>query len=224
MKKTFLLLSCAAGLTLASCSQNKTEDTASSTATDGTTTTTTTTATQTSYSEDAIQRRADRMASDMATKMKLDDATRTKIRTVYLTRGQRIGELQQKYATDTTGMAAAMRDVYASSDAEMKSVFTDPTQYSAYQSSRMEYMDDRYKDDDAMASSSSMDSSSMGSSTSGSMSASSGSSMASGDDKVKIKRDGDIKLKDSEGNKAKIDADDATIKTKPAEGGKTVIK
>jgi ABC-type glycerol-3-phosphate transport system substrate-binding protein len=227
MKKTLLLLSCAVGLTLASCSQNKTEDTAATTAADGTTTTTTTTTT-TSYSEDAIQRRADRIAADMAAKMKLDEAARTKVRTIYVTRGQRIGELQQKYASDTTGMAAAMRDVYTNTDTELKSVFTDPTQYSAYQSSRMEYMDDRYMDDDAMSSSnmdsSSMDNSSMSSgSTSGSMQ--SGSDMQTGaDGKVKVKRDGDVKLKDSEGNKAKIDADDATMKVKPNDGGKTVIK
>ncbi|SNC68269.1 hypothetical protein SAMN06265337_2235 [Hymenobacter gelipurpurascens] len=218
MKKTLFLLSCAVGLTMASCSQDKTTDT--TTSADGTTTTTTTTTT-TSYSEDAIQRRADRMAADMAAKMKLDDATRTKIRTVYVTRGQRIGELQQKYATDTTGMAAAMRDVYTSSDAEMKSVFTDPAQYTAYESSRMEYMDDRYMDDDAM-SSSNMDSSSMDNSATSSTQS---SDMPVGTDgKVKVKRDGDVKLKDSEGNKAKIDADDATMKVKPEEGGKTVIK
>jgi ABC-type glycerol-3-phosphate transport system substrate-binding protein len=218
MKKTLFLLSCAVGLTMASCSQDKTADTATSA--DGTTTTTTTTTT-TSYSEDAIQRRADRIAADMAAKMKLDEATRTKIRTVYITRGQRIGELQQKYATDTTGMAAAMRDVYTNTDTELKTVFTDPTQYSAYESSRTEYMDDRYMDDDAM-SSSSMDSSSMNNSATSSTQS---SDMQTGTDgKVKVKRDGDIKLKDSEGNKAKIDADDATMKVKPEEGGKTVIK
>jgi ABC-type glycerol-3-phosphate transport system substrate-binding protein len=218
MKKTLFLLSCAVGLTMASCSQDKTTDTA--TTADGTTTTTTTTTT-TSYSEDAIQRRADRIAADMAAKMKLDEATRTKIRTVYITRGQRIGELQQKYATDTTGMAAAMRDVYANTDTELKTVFTDPTQYSAYESSRTEYMDDRYMDDDAM-SASSMDSSSMDNSATSSTQS---SDMQTGTDgKVKVKRDGDVKLKDSEGNKAKIDADDATMKVKPENGGKTVIK
>ncbi|QJX47381.1 hypothetical protein HMJ29_10700 [Hymenobacter taeanensis] len=222
MKKTLILLSCAAGLTMASCSQNKTEDTAATTSADGTMTTTTTTTT-TSYSEDAIQRRADRMAADMAAKMKLDDATRTKIRTVYVTRGQRIGELQQKYASDTTGMAAAMRDVYTSSDADMKSVFTDPTQYSAYQASRMEYMDDRYMDDDMSASTSNMDSSSM-SNSSMSSGTESGMASGSGEGKLKVKSDGDIKLKDAEGNKAKVDADDATMKMKPADGGKTVIK
>jgi hypothetical protein len=177
------------------------------------------------YTDEAYNSRADRIAADMAAKMKFDEATRTKIRTVYVTRGQRIGELQQKYATDTTGMAAAMRDVYTSSDAELKSVFTDPTQYSAYESSRTDYMDDRYMDDDAMSSNTGSDSSSMdNSSMSTSSSTESGSAMQSGDGKVKVKRDGDVKLKDSEGNKAKIDADDATMKTKPAEGGKTVIK
>ncbi|WP_045687577.1 hypothetical protein [Hymenobacter sp. AT01-02] len=201
MKKTLFLLSCAVGLTMASCSQDKTADTAT---TDGAATTTTTTTTSTSYSDDAIQRRADRMAADMAAKMKFDEATREKVRTAYINRGKRLGELQQQYASDTAGRAAAMRDAYASSDTEFKSIFTDPTQYSAYESSRTEYMDDRYMDDDAISASSSdmsMDSSGTGNST---MSSSAGSSMSSGmqgsadGGKMKIKRDGDVKIKDAE--------------------------
>ncbi|MFD2787041.1 hypothetical protein [Hymenobacter rubripertinctus] len=217
MKKTLLLLSAAAAFSLGSCSENKTTETA--TATDGMTTTTTTTTT-TAYSPEAIERRADRIAADMAAKMQFDDATRTKIRTVYVTRGQRLAELQNQYAADTMGMAAARREVYSNADLEMKSVFTDPTQYSAYESSRMDYMDDRYMDDNTMSSSSDMNSS--GDMTDG-MEA--GSKMKDADgNKVKVKADGDIKIKDSEGNKAKMDADDGTVKMKPADGGKTVIK
>lgn len=221
MKKTLFLLSCAAGLTLASCSENKTADTATTTSADGTTTTTTTTTT--SYSDDAIQRRADRMAADMATKMKFDDATREKIRTVYINRGKRIGELQQKYATDTTGMAAAMRDAYSSTDAEFKTILTDPTQYSAYESSRTEYMDDRYMDDNTMSSSSAdMDTSSMSSSadmstttTTTDMSTSTGTASsgmgvskmkakAEDGSKIKVKDNGKVKTKDADGEKSKM--------------------
>ncbi|UOQ76013.1 hypothetical protein MUN84_15495 [Hymenobacter sp. 5516J-16] len=221
MKKSLLLLSAAAAFSFASCSENKTADT---TATDTTTTTssTTTPSMATAYSEEAIQRRADRIAADMAAKMKFDDATRTKIRTVYLTRGQRIAELQSKYATDTAGMSAAMRDVYNNSDMEMKTVLTDPTQYSAYESSRVEYMDDRYMEDDTNMATSDMSSSDM--STSNSTSMESGSGSVGTDGKVKVKRDGDIKIKDSQGNKAKIDADDATMKAKPVDGEKIKVE
>lgn len=217
MKNSLFLLSCAAALTLASCSQEKTADTTTTAAADGTTTTTTTTTTSTSYSDEAIQQRADRIAAAMAAKMKLDDATREKVRTVYITRGKRLGALQQQYATDTTGMAAAMRTAYTESDTELKTVFTDPTQYSAYESSRTEYMDDNYMDDSNMASSSDA------STTDNSASASTGTGSMEGG-KVKVKADGDVKIKDAEGNKVKMDGDDGTVKDKPENGGKTVIK
>jgi hypothetical protein len=217
MKKTLLLLSAAAAFTFSACSENKTAET--TTATEGMTTTTTTTTT-TAYSPDAIERRADRIVEAMAAKMKFDDATRTKVRTIYVTRGQRIAELQSKYATDTTGMGAAMRGVYTDTDTEMKTIFTDPTQYSAYETSRMDYMDDRYMDDSNMSTSSSAD---MSGTEGGSMEA--GSKMKGEDgSKVKVQADGDVKIKDAEGNKMKVDGDDGTMKMKPEDGDKTVIK
>jgi len=211
MKKTLLILSAAAAFITASCSENKTAET---TMGDGTTTTTTTTTTQTAYTPEAIERRADRMAADMAAKMKFDDATRTKVRTAYMTRGQRLAEMQSKYATDTMGMAAAMKGVYTDTDTEMKTIFTDPTQYSAYESSRMDYMDDRYMENDSNMATSDM------SSTDASASA---ADMGDGS-KVKVKADGDVKIKDAEGNKMKMDGDDGTVKMKPENGDKTVIK
>ncbi|GAB2957211.1 hypothetical protein GCM10027048_24600 [Hymenobacter coalescens] len=236
MKKYLMLLSCAAACTLASCSQDNTADTA--------TTETTTTTTDASgsgsaamggYSDADYNSRADRIASDMATKMKLDEATREKVRTAYYNRSKRLGELHSQYTTDTTGMAAAMRDVYSDTDTEMKSIFTDPAQYSAYESSRPDYIEDRYMSTDGgMADGSDMSadgSMSSDGSTSSDMS-SSGSSMSASKmktkdadgGKLKVKSDGDVKVKDAMGNKAKVDADDATLKEKPAEGGKTVIK
>ncbi|SHJ14419.1 hypothetical protein SAMN02745146_2426 [Hymenobacter daecheongensis DSM 21074] len=223
MKTSLLFLSCAATLAMASCSQEKTVDTT----TDGgmTTTTTTTTTTTPAYTDEAYNSRADRIAADMAAKMKLDDATRTKVRTVYYNREKRFGDLQSKYATDTTGRAAAMRTVYMDTDKELKTVFTDPTQYSAYESSRQDYYEDRYLDNDAMSSSTSgMDStgsmgSSSGMSSSDNMTSSDNSNMASGTDagvtkmkakaedgsKIKMKDNGKTKVKDAEGNKSKTE-------------------
>ncbi|MBX0292310.1 hypothetical protein K3G63_17815 [Hymenobacter sp. HSC-4F20] len=218
MKKTLLLLSAAAAFSIASCSENKTGET---TTTDTAATSTTAPVSNTSYSEDAIQRRADRIAADMATKMKFDEATRDKIRTAYVTRGQRIAELQTRYASDTAGMAAAMRDVYTNTDTELKSIITDPTQYSTYESSRMEYMDDRYMDDDSNMATSDM-SSDASMDASGSAGMESGS--AGGEGKLKVKRDGDVKIKDAEGNKLKMDADDGTVKAKPEDGKKAKVE
>lgn len=42
--------------------------------------------------------------------------------------------------------------------------------------------------------------------------------------KVRVQRDGDIKIKDKVGNKLKLDADDGTLKQKPVWGGKQVIR
>ncbi|WBA41791.1 hypothetical protein [Hymenobacter canadensis] len=216
MKKTLFLLSAAAAFTMASCSDNKTTETA--TTTDGMTTTTTTTTT--SYSDDAIQQRADRIAAAMAAKMKFDDATREKVRTVYINRGKRLGELQTQYATDTTGMAAAMRTAYMDADTEMKSVFTDPTQYSAYETSRMEYRDDMYMDDMSSTSDMSTDASASNSS----MSMEEGKTKGADGSKVKVSADGDVKIKDAEGNKMKVDGDDGTMKAKTEDGDKTKVE
>ncbi|AIZ63204.1 hypothetical protein PK28_04995 [Hymenobacter sp. DG25B] len=202
---------------MASCSQEKTTETATTNMDGAATTTTTTTTTTQAYSDDAIERRADRIAADVAAKMKLDDATRTKVRTVYVTRGKRLGELQQKYAADTTGMAAEMRTVYDNSDLEMKQVFADPTMYQQYETNRVSYYDNNYMDDtDMSASSSSMDNT---------MDADAKSKTKYDDgSKIKVKADGDVKLKDAEGNKTKMDADDGTVKDKPVDGDKSVIK
>ncbi|NVO30725.1 hypothetical protein [Hymenobacter lapidiphilus] len=221
MKKTLLLLSAAAAFTLGSCSDNTPAET--TTTTTDTTMTTTTTAGSMDYSPEAVSSRADRMAADMATSMQLDEPTRTRVRDIYVTRGQRMAELNQKYMTDTMGMAAARRDVYANTDTEMKTVFTDPTQYSAYESSRSSYYDDRYMGNTTMSSSDNM---STGSSSADMTSSDMEKMKMKGEDgsKMKIKADGDVKIKDAEGNKAKMDGDDGTVKMKPEDGDKTVIK
>ena len=217
MKNSLLILAGAAALSLASCSQEKTTEVATTDGTAGTTTTTTTTTTA-PMSDADIQARAQRIADKMVADMKItDEATKTKIRTVYVNRYKRMNDMRTKYGTDTTGMAAANRDAMMAEDQEFKTVFTDPTQYQAYESSRSTYDDSNYQDDNAstmMPEGNSMENSNM----------ETGKTKMEDGSKVKVKSDGDVKIKDAEGNKMKIAGDDGTIKEKPADGGKTVIK
>ena len=225
MKNSLLILAGAAALSLASCSQEKTTEVTTAPA-DGMTTTTTTTTTG-PMTDAQIEARAQRIADKMVADMKItDEATKTKIRTVYVNRYKRMNELRSKYTTDTTGMAGAMRDSYTAEDQEFKSVFTDPTQYQAYESSRSTYNDSNYMDDNSSATSMSDTTGAMSSSNagSGSMTTTTESStttttdnsgMASGMDaakmkakaedgsKIKLKENGKVKIKDAEGNKTK---------------------
>lgn len=222
MKNSLLILAGAAALSLASCSQEKTTEVATTdAAAGGTTTTTTTTTTSAPMSEADIEARAQRIANKMAASMKItDEATKTKIRTVYVNRYKRLNEMRTKYGTDTTGMAAAMRESNMSTDTEFKTVFTDPTQYQAYESSRTTY----YDEDNAPMDNASSDMSSSSDMNAASSSGASGSTMSADGGKMKVKADGDIKIKDAAGNKMKIDGDDGTLKEKPVDGGKSKIK
>ena len=222
MKNSLLMLAGAAALSLASCSQEKTTEVTTAPA-DGTTTTTTT-STTTPMSEADIQARAQRVADKMVADMKItDEAMKTKIRTVYVNRYNRVNEVRTKYGTDTTGMAASMREANMSTDTEFKSVFTNPAQYQAYETSRTTYYGEDNTPMDSMSSSDMSNTSDMSTSAPAS-SDMSGSSMSADGGKVKVKADGDVKIKDAEGNKLKIDGDDGTLKEKPVDGGKTKIK
>jgi hypothetical protein len=220
MKNSLLILAGAAALSLASCSQEKTTDT--TVATDGAATTTTTTTTTTPLTDAQIEARAQRIADKMVADMKItDEATKTKIRTVYVNRYKRMNEMRSKYTTDTTGMAAAMRDANMAEDQEFKTVFTDPTQYQAYQSSRSTYDDSNYADDN-MSSTSMSDTASSSMAPSSSMTTTeettttttdnSASGMAADVSKMKAKAD--------DGSKIKI-KDNGKVKTKDADGNKT---
>ena len=212
MKNSLLILVGAAALSLASCSQEKTTEVATVPA-DGGTTTTTTTTTTAPMSDADIEARAQRIADKMAASMKItDEATKTKIRTVYVNRYKRMNDMRTKYGTDTTGMGAAMRESNTSTDTEFKSVFTDPTQYQAYESSRTTY----YADDNApMGNASSQmpmsDTTTSMSSTStntttdnmGGMSATKMKAKGADGSKIKVKENGKVKTKDADGMKMK---------------------
>ena len=130
--KGYLFLVAGAVLSLASCSQKKTTGTTTSAASEPGTTTT-----STIYNDNAYKARSQRIADKYAAGTKITDpALRTKIRTAYYNRSKRYGELHTRYASDTTGMAAAVRDANAATDQEFKDIYTDPTQYQAHEPSR----------------------------------------------------------------------------------------
>ena len=132
--KGYLFLVAGAVFSLASCSQKKTTGTTTSAAGEPGTTTT---MTSTIYNDNAYKARSQRIADKYAVDMKITDpALRTKIRTAYYNRSKRYGELHTKYASDTTGIAAAMRDANAATDQEFKGIYTDPTQYQAHEPNR----------------------------------------------------------------------------------------
>ena len=214
MKNSLFILAGAAAFSLASCSQEKaTEVTTVPVAANGATTTTTSTSTTTTApeSEAVIEARAQRIADKMVANMKISDAaTKTKIRTVYVERAKRMNEVKTKYVTDTTGMAAAIREAVANTDAEFKTIFVDPTQYQAYESSRSTYDDSNYMDDTSISTpdNTSTDAMSSGTATDNTM-----STDATGATKMKAKYEDGSKLKVKENGKMKIkDADGAKIK------------
>lgn len=214
MKNFLLILAGASALSLASCSQEKTTEVTTTPAAGTTTTTTTTTA---PMSDADIEARAQRIANKMAARMKItDEAMKTKIRTVYVNRYKRINEMRTKYGTDTTGMATAMRESNMSTDTEFKSVFTDPTQYQAYESSRTTYYaDDNAPMDNVSSKMPVSDTTTMSlpspattdnMSSSADMNGTSVSKMkakAEDGSKIKVKENGKVKIKDADGTKVK---------------------
>jgi hypothetical protein len=234
MKNSLSLFVGAVALSLASCSQEKTTDTTTTTTTEG--------ATATAMPDTAAYRsRSSRVSEKFITDMKITDpAMQSKVRTAYYNRSKRYGEMTSKYASDTTGMAGAMRQYNTDTDTEFQSVLTDPSQYQSYQSSRSTYDESNYMDDASSANAMPADnsaSSDMASSTdmtSGVGVKESKTKLEDGS-KLKLKDDGTVKtkgdptsgapLKDSktkleDGSKIKVKGD-GTVKVKDANGEKT---
>ena len=221
MKNALLLLASATAFSLASCSSNTTTESTTAPAGDGAATTTTTT-TKT-VSDEAYHSRGNRMADKFATDMKISDqATREKLRTAYYNRSKRYDDMMGKYQSDTTGMSAARNQYNTDTDNEFKTILSSPDQYSSYQSSRSTYDEANNLDtaDQSAASSSATMPSNTGAmsstteetttttTTDNTMSSGAGvvkgkSKMEDGS-KVKVKSDGTVKVKDADGNKAKM--------------------
>ncbi len=173
--------------------------------------------------------RGRRIADRVYTDLKLTDTTmRSRLATTYYSRAKRYGEMRTQYQADTTGQYKAMREAEMEYDKEIQgTVLTDPNMYKQYEMHRMDYSDDKYMTDDASmnSGSGSMSGGEMnsGSADGGNMSSGSDAEMAAGKmegggDKAKVKikgedgsklkmKDGDVKVKDANGEKTKINGD-----------------
>ena len=224
MKNALFILAGATAFSLASCSQEKAADTTTAAPADGAM------ATSTTVTDETYHARGNRMADKFASDMKITDGpTKEKLRTAYYNRSKRYDTMHQKYASDTTGMAADMRQYNTDTDAEFQGVLTDPSHYKAYQSSRSTYDEATNLDNNTMQSnsgamsdttgamstgSSSADNASAAPATSGSTTPSQGTMNADNtvsksktklDNGAKIKVKGDeVKVKTADGQKMKM--------------------
>ncbi|GAC1593318.1 MAG: hypothetical protein NVS3B25_15040 [Hymenobacter sp.] len=88
---------------------------------------------------------ARRLAARVAEDLKLTDTVVvTRIEKTYYTRGRRLGELQNRYSTDTTGRYQAVRQTNDQADEEVRRTLNNPTYYSAYSANRASYGEGPY--------------------------------------------------------------------------------
>ena len=210
MNTKLLGLMAAATLATASCTQDKKVETTTATTPETVTTTTTTTTVDTVAVHDEARRLAARMAEDL----KLSDpAAVTRIERTYYTRGQRLGEANNRYATDTTGRYATLRQINDEADTQIRTDLNNPGYYNTYSTNRANYGDGPYSLAPATTTTA----------TAGSGVRRGGSvGQGSGVKKVDNEEDGDRKTKYMNGAKVKRD-DDGSIKIKMADGTKVKI-
>jgi hypothetical protein len=218
MHKTLLFVSAAATLLAASCTQDKPA------AVDAATTPSADTAVVVDNAVDTTAYRtdADQLAARVAEDLKLTDTVVvTQVTKTYYTRGRRLNEVNTRYATDTIGRYAALRQVNDETDQQVRTIVTDPNQYNTYSSNRGTYYagtpytvtETRVVEEERSAPAPARRT---------------GPSIVKYDKKkngetkivysngttVKIDKDGDRKTEYSNGTKVKRDADDGKVKVK----------
>ena len=210
MNTKLLGLMAAAALATASCTQDKKVETTTATTPETVTTTTTTTTVDTVAVHDEARRLAARMAEDL----KLNDpAVVTRIERTYYTRGQRLGEANNRYVSDTTGRYAALRQINDEADTEIRTDLNNPGYYNTYSTNRANYGDGPY----------SLAPGTVTSTTSSTTTVRHGSvGQGSGVKKMENQNDGDKKTKYENGAKIKRN-DDGSVKIKMADGTKVKI-
>lgn len=209
MNTKLLGLMAAAALATASCTQDKKVETTTATTPETVTTTTTTTTVDTVAVHDEARRLAARMAEDL----KLNDpAVVTRIERTYYTRGQRLGEANNRYVSDTTGRYAALRQINDEADTEIRTDLNNPGYYNTYSTNRANYGDGPY----SLAPGTVTTTSSTTTVRRGSV------GQGSGVKKMENQNDGDKKTKYENGAKVKRN-DDGSVKIKMADGTKVKI-
>ena len=208
MNTKILGLMAAAALATASCTQDKKVETATTTTPETVTTTTTTTTVDTVAVHDEARRLAARMAEDLKL---TDPAVVTRIERTYYTRGQRLGEANNRYVTDTVGRYATLRQINDEADTEIRTDLNNPDYYNTYSANRANYGDGPYSlapGTVTTTSSTTVRRSSIG--------------QGSGVKKMENQNDGDKKTKYENGAKIKRN-DDGSVKIKMADGTKVKI-
>lgn len=199
MNTKVLSLLVAATFATAACQQEKTVET----------TTTTPADTAVVTADDVTTRdEARRLAAQVAEDLKLTDTVVvTRIEKTYYTRGRTLGELETRYATDTTGRYLAVRETNDRADEEVRTTLNNPEYYNTYSANRANYGDGPYSVRVAPAAT--------GVRTSG-------VGQGSGIKKMEREGDGDRKTKYMNDAKVKVD-DDGSRKIKLADGTKIKI-
>ena len=193
-----LMLAAAATLAAAACTQEKTADVAT---------------TDNAMAMDTVAYRtdADQLANRVAQDLQITDPVVVdRVKTVYYTRGRRLREVETRYATDTTGRYAALRQANDDATRDMQNAL-DEANYNTYSSNLPNY----YAGTpytvvvvrDAPATPRSLE-----------------ARVGQGSEVVKMERDGDGEKKTKFENGAKVKrSDDGSIKIKRADGTKIKI-
>ena len=208
MNTKLLGLLAAATLATASCTQDKKVETTTATTPETVTTTTTTTTVDTVAVHDEARRLAARMAEDLKL---TDPAVVTRIERTYYTRGQRLGEVNNRYVSDTVGRYASLRQINDEADNEIRTDLNNPSSYNTYSANRANYGDGPYSLAPGTVTTISSTTVRRGSVGQG-----------SGVKKMEHQNDGDHKTKYENGAKVKRD-DDGSIKIKMADGTKVKV-
>jgi hypothetical protein len=134
MNFKMLGLLAAASLAATACSQEKTTETVTTTPVTDSNTAVVVPDTIAAYDD------ARRLSARVAEDLKLTDTVVvTRIEKTYYTRGRRLGELETRYTTDTTGRYAAIRQANDQADEEVRTTLNNPDYYNTYSSNRASY-------------------------------------------------------------------------------------
>ena len=207
MNIKMLGLLAAASLATVACSQEKKVETTTTTAVPAADPNTAVVVPDTMAAHDYARRMAARVADDLKL---TDTVVVTRIEKTYYTRGRRLGELQTRYSTDTTGRYMAVRQANDQADSEVRTTLNNPAYYNTYSTNRASYGEGPY----------SLVPARVEPIRTGTHAA--GVGQGSGVKKLENQNDGDHKVKYENGAKIKR-SDDGSVKIKRADGTKVKI-
>ncbi|OON67836.1 T-complex 10 C-terminal domain-containing protein [Hymenobacter sp. CRA2] len=217
MKRTFLLLTGAASLALATaCNRDKPAAVDAAQTPSADTAVVVRNDSDTLVYQDQAYRTADQVAADLS--LTNDTARVRRLRTTYYTRAERVGDLDAQYADDTAGRYAATRQINTDTDTEVRTIVGDDAKYRTYETNRSRY----YGDGGSVTTTTTTTTTETASrprrrrprivkyeNKGGEVKI-----VYSNGTTVKIDKDGDRKVEYANGTKVKRDADDGQVKVK----------